>query len=184
MKLLNGWMMTQYQHSFPKREFGFMKLNLEHFTKSKSSYRELIRLLSEVMNVFVLRDVVGDNRGFIYIIGRYRLAETYRNTLIAILTEIELLAKDEFEYVKVGNQGFNAKRKNPHTARAQERDKHIKQAMKDIEVIRGLKVDFYLDKFARIRKVRENETADTIFVKEYIKENRLTHLKRLRWQHM
>lgn len=179
--MLNAWMITQYCHSYPKRDMLWLKYKLEDQTSAKLAYRELIRKLSEVLNVYVLRDVLGDNRGMIYIVGRKKLAETFRDTLKSITIEIELLSQTEYDLALnlSGDYWFN--KPNPRTIRTEKRYQLIKQAISELETILNLKRDFYLDKFARMRKVRENELLDQTFFLEYIRENRLTHLKRYKW---
>lgn len=181
LKMLNAWMITQYCHSYPKREMLWLKYKLDNYTPAKRSYQELIRKLSEVLNVYVYRDVAGDNRGMIYILGRRKLAETFRNTLLACIIEIELGVKNEYDWQLVKNRRATHFEKNPRTVATAERCRLINIALQDLETILNLKREFYLDKYARIRKVRENEMADQTFFLEYIKENNLIHLKRFKY---
>lgn len=179
---LNAWFITIYALGFPKREFIHERFMISDHTKAKTTYYDLIRLLCLLFNVRVLRD---DYTQWIYIVGRRNSVTGFKDYLDMIMDNIETQVSNEKDFEKVrgpGGVGSIPFRGGEHlnTYISKYRKKLIKDLYKEVQSILSLKKEFYLDKYAAIRNVRNNELYDQTFFSEYIKGHRLTHLKQFK----
>lgn len=119
------------------------------------------------MNCKASRDAVGMFRDHIYVIGRKNSVDALIYYLRSLIVELE---------GKVNTTELTGSA-HKSVLKTRFRTKVINEAIEEIKTIQRLKEDFYLEKYARIRQVHENEIMDKTFFKEYIKANRLTNLK-------
>lgn len=167
---VNRWMITQYANSFPKREFIHERLILSDYTRAKTRYYNLIRIFCLLLNCRVVRD---EASGMIYIIGRKDPVEAFRYYLKQIMHGVE----NKVNWFKPETLVWG---KHKSSQKADYRGELIKKFEEEVETILSLKKEFYLNKYAAMRQVRDNETLDLTFFAEYIRQNRLTHLKALK----
>lgn len=178
--------MTQYQHGFPQRNFTFARFIITDFTKSKTRYYDLIRLLCLLFNCRCLRDEKGMFKDFLYIVGRNKSVAGFAHFLRLMIIDVENEVEDHRYYTVphyldpleiYTTVGGGQRRKHKSSYIAEQRVRIISDLERGVKTIISLKKEFYYDKYAFIRKVKENEIMDTTFFSEYIRENKLTHLK-------
>lgn len=167
LQTVGRWMMSQYPHGFPKREFIFSRIILSDLTRARTTYEDMIRQFCRLFNCRAARDCVGMFRDHVFIIGRKNSVNAFVYYLRMTIIEIE--GKVKIEEMPSNDHGSTAKMKF--------RKLLVQKAVEQIQTIIQLKEDFYFDKYATMRHVRENEVLDRTFFTEFIRENRLTHLK-------
>lgn len=181
--------MTQYQNGYcGKREFIHERFIIADYTKSKTRYYDLIRLLCSLFNCRCLRDEQGEYKDYLYFIGRSNSVKNLIYFIRLLVVDIESEVDDHREYQEpipinwskhpadILKHG-SAKKLHKSSYIAAKRVEIINSNLKELRTILKLKKEFYYDKYATLRKVRENEVMDNTLFPEYIKQYRLTHLK-------
>jgi hypothetical protein len=163
-------MISQYKEGYPKRIFTHHRIIISDLTKARTKYDNLIRVFCELLSCRALRDTRGFFRDHIYVVGRENSVKAFVYYFKKVVREIEL---------KVELYRGLCERTDTHksTKVANYRIELIKQVIEEVQTILSLKEEFYYKQYAPLRKVYSNEIADKTFFVEYIKENRLTHLK-------
>lgn len=176
ISLINRWFITQYQKGFPKREFIFERFIIADFTKSKTRYYDLIRLLCLLFNCRCLRDETGVYRDFLYFVGRKNSVKGIIYFLRLLVIEVEHSVEDSGDFWNQIPQPSNIK---PHKSSylASQRIYVIKKFTTQLKNVLSLKKEFYYNKYASVYQIKQNETFDQTFFAEFIRENRLSHLK-------
>lgn len=167
---LNAFMITQYQLSFPQREFTIRRWIISDITKAKTAYYPMIRRLCFLLNIRCLRD---EYNGQFYLVGRKRSIQMAAEVLEAMVgaTETHVFTNvDVWDKIKGAHKA---------TRKSRMRKAIIIEFNSILETIINLKITEYYDKYAAMRHVKSSEGGDTIFFAEYIRENRLSHLKPL-----
>lgn len=165
---LNAFMITQYQLSFPQREFTFKRWIISDRTKAKTAYYDMIRRLCHLLNIRCLRD---ESNGFLYLVGRkmsvYMAAEI-----------MDLMIGGTEDYVIENVRDWPMLRTaHKSTRKSVMRRSLIGQFNDILETIIRLKNLEYYDKYSHMRQVKSCELMDNTFFREYYREQRLTHLK-------
>lgn len=159
-------MITQYPASFPIREFIFERFIIGDKTKAKTAYVPIIKILCHLLTLKCLRD---EYNGYLYIIGRKRSVAMMKEVLNEMILKTEQEVLNQWKKKQTIEHGSTTKRLLRLTL--------IRQFESEVMGIITLKENEYYEKYAIMRSVKGYEFVDKIFFAEYIRENRLTHLK-------
>lgn len=163
---LNAFMIAQYPASFPIREFIFERFIIADKTRTKTAYIPIIKILCHLLTLKCLRD---DGTGYLYIVGRKRSVSMMKEVLGEMILKTEQEVLNQWKRKQTIEHGSTTKRLLRLTL--------IMRFEAEIMGIITLKDNEYYEKYATMRKIKSCEIADRIFFTEYIRENRLTHLK-------
>lgn len=152
-----------YQHAYPEGRFISIRFRANEYTSSITRYLDLIRLLSTLFNVRVLRNEHSILEG-LYIVGRDRIAHEFEQVLIKIIRYAELKTFD-----------YSMSRDKITKIHGHEKISKYKGniILKFEDIIRRIQKDY--DIYAPIRHVLEHEKADQVSFISYMKA--FPHLK-------
>lgn len=88
IRMIKGIMEHRQIHNRPEGQMDFKWVYLASYTKSITRYEEIIRGLSKLINVTVLRNPYNLHDG-IYVVGREHLVYDFRSYLLAIIEKVE-----------------------------------------------------------------------------------------------
>jgi len=165
--------MTLYANAFPKRTFIHETHNYGPYTESFTRYDSVFRVISHLFNVRILRKT----ESTVIFVGRKEILQYLPDLITTMIREVEM--KVTFERDQQSYRRTIKCHLSEHINSF--RSMLIEKLISELLGIAKLKKEYYLDKYARIRAVRDNELLDQAFFPEYLREHRLHHLKKYKW---
>jgi hypothetical protein len=169
---LNRFFMGVYSNAYPNRKFTHKKVFFGPKT-FHSRYYDLFRTMLMLFNCRAKR--VKDSHA-VYLIGRIQSVDALDNFMTRMISETESLSS-------AGAIGIFQNTGEMHLTKllGRAKEEYIRTFEEAVANIYILKTTQYLDKYAMLRQVKENEILDQTFFQEYIRENRLHNLKGFQW---
>jgi len=168
---LERYFINGYQNAYLQPKIVSIRIKLTEHTTSPTRYLDLVRVLSPLFNIKVLRNEHCIDEG-IYVIGQHRSCEKFFEALIAIVREVEIKT---FDYGMIRDKVSSI-----HGAELKSKYKG-KYIHKFEMMIKGIQKNY--DHYAKIRHILEHEKADQVSFISYMKS--FPHLRNktpLRWE--